>query len=175
MNKCDEGAPALSTQKSEDAETVKAVDPQADAATVFWDGCARQEFWLQHCTTCDAWQFYPRSLCSHCWAPVSELEWRRPSGVAVVESLSVVRRGSGAFAAHAPYVVALVRFEEGPVMMTHIVGLETDLAIGVGDSVDGSDGAGIGGLAIGDPVGLEFAELAGRIVPVFRAAGTGAG
>ncbi|GAA4742255.1 hypothetical protein GCM10023350_28770 [Nocardioides endophyticus] len=175
MNTSEEGAPTLPGEDSEDAVTIKpvrAVDPQADAATVFWDGCARREFWLQHCTTCDAWQFYPRSLCSHCWAPTSALEWRRPGGGAVVESFSVVHRGSGAFAAHAPYVVALVRFDEGPVMMSHIVGLDIDLGCGVGAV---GDVTGIGAVAIGDRVELEFAELAGRTVPVFRAVGTGVG
>ncbi|WP_101836320.1 Zn-ribbon domain-containing OB-fold protein [Frankia canadensis] len=133
-----------------------AADPAADVAAFFWDGCARREFWLQHCTSCDAWQFYPRSLCAHCWAPTGALEWRRPGGGAVLQSFSVVHRGSGAFAEHAPYVVALVRLDEGPVMMSNVVG---DV---VGDVV---------GLAIGARLELGFAERAGRVVPVFARAG----
>jgi uncharacterized OB-fold protein len=130
----------------------RTVDPAADVDAVFWDGCARREFWLQHCTACDAWQFYPRGICSHCWASTSALEWRRPGGGAVLESFSVVHRGSGAFAEYAPYVVALVRFDEGPVMMSNVVG---DVA----------------GLAIGARLELGFAQRAGRVVPVFTRAG----
>ncbi|MCM3920356.1 OB-fold domain-containing protein [Frankia sp. AiPs1] len=134
------------------ADAVRKVDPSGDVEATFWDGCSRREFWLQHCTACDAWQFYPRSLCSHCWAPTSELEWRRPAGGAVLESFSVVHRGSGPFAGYAPYVVALVRFDEGPIMMSNVVG-------------------DVEGLAIGDRLELDFAERAGRVVPVFTRAG----
>lgn len=131
-----------------DSEEVRPVDQSVDPAAEFWDGCARKEFWLQHCTACGEWQFYPRSLCSHCWAPASELRWRRPAGGAVLESFSVVHRGSGPFAEYAPYVVALVRLDEGPVMMSNIVGEVAELSIG-------------------DRLALEFAERAGRVVPVF--------
>jgi len=129
------------------------VDPDRDVSEVFWEACERREFWLQHCSACDAWQYYPRSMCSHCWAPASALKWRRPSGAGVLESFTVVHRGSGAFAEYAPYVVALVRLAEGPVLMTNVVG-------------DGDD------VAIGAEVQLEFAERAGRTVPVFRPGGS---
>lgn len=129
------------------------VEPDRDVSEVFWEACEREELWVQYCTACDTWQHYPRSLCSHCWAPASALRWRFPSGRAQVESFSVVHRGSGAFAPYAPYAVALVRLAEGPVMMTHVVG-------------------DIEAVAIGDTVQLEFAERAGRTVPVFRAGGS---
>lgn len=124
------------------------VDQDTDAADVFWEGCSRREFWLQYCNSCAQWQYYPRSICSHCWQN-SGLEWRRPSGTAALESFSVVHRGSGGFADLAPYVVALVRLEEGPVMMTNIIEAADDLSIG-------------------DRLTVDFAEHNGRVVPVFR-------
>ncbi|MFR9805086.1 Zn-ribbon domain-containing OB-fold protein [Pseudonocardia sp. RS010] len=124
------------------------VDPAVDVDDFFWGECAKRVFWLQRCADCERWQYYPRTLCSHCWS--SALEWRRPSGQATVQTFSVVERGSGGFAALAPYVVALVELAEGPTMMTNVVGAEP------------------GEISIGMALQLDFDERNERIVPVFR-------
>jgi uncharacterized OB-fold protein len=133
------------------SDAVVPVEADTDVDSFFWDACANRVFWLQHCCACSRWQYYPRNLCVHCWS--TDIEWRRPSGRATVESFSRVERGSGAFAAIAPYVVALVRLEEGPIMMSNVVAAPDDLAIGAA-------------------LVLEFADRHDRVVPVFRVAGT---
>ncbi|WP_020499194.1 Zn-ribbon domain-containing OB-fold protein [Sciscionella marina] len=124
------------------------VDPAVDVDAFFWEECARRIFWLQQCADCDQWQYYPRALCSHCWS--TELVWRRPSGKAVLKTFSVVQRGSGGFAALAPYVVALVELAEGPTMMTNVVGIDPAQ------------------ITIGMDLRLDFEERNERTVPVFR-------
>jgi uncharacterized OB-fold protein len=51
------------------------------------------------------------------------VEWVKASGRAKVLSYTIVHRPvSPAFAADIPYVVALVTLDEGPTMMTNLVG-----------------------------------------------------
>jgi uncharacterized OB-fold protein len=59
--------------------------------------------------------------CTRCFG--DRIEWIAACGRARVLSFTVVRRPvSPAFADDVPYVVALVTLEEGPTMMTNIVG-----------------------------------------------------
>jgi uncharacterized OB-fold protein len=56
-----------------------------------------------------------------------QVEWVKASGRATVLSYTIVYRPvTQAFAADVPYVVALVTLDEGPQMMTNIVGCPPD-------------------------------------------------
>ena len=91
----------------------------------FWDGCKAHELRIQRCAACGHNQFFPRIYCQSCFG--DRIEWVRASGRATVASFTIVRRPvSAAFAADVPYVVALVRLEEGPTMMTNIVGCDPE-------------------------------------------------
>ena len=92
--------------------------PLTELTAPYWQGCREGELRLQRCTDCDQHQFYPRTICSHCGS--AELAWDRVSGRGSVASFTTVRRAiSDAY--EAPYVVALIQLEEGPVMMSTIV------------------------------------------------------
>ena len=77
------------------------------------------EFRIQQCRKCRQHVFYPRLLCNHCGS--NDLEWVIPSGRATVYSTSVVRQRP---AAGPDYNVSLVDLEEGPRMLTRVVGIE---------------------------------------------------
>lgn len=97
----------------------------------YWDGCKRHELRIQRCGDCGHCQFYPRLYCTQCSS--ERVEWVAASGRATVLSFTVVRRPvSPAFAPDVPYVVALVTLEEGPSMMTNIIGCQPEqVAIGM--------------------------------------------
>ena len=96
--------------------------PEPDGETQpFWDGIAGGRLRLQRCRACARHVFYPRSVCPHCMA--AELEWVDASGRGTVHALTVVHRAAPGFAEEAPYVVALVELEEGPRMMTRLLGV----------------------------------------------------
>ncbi|NIV77069.1 MAG: hypothetical protein GWN37_20215 [Gammaproteobacteria bacterium] len=118
----------------------------------FWEGCQRGEFLLQHCRSCDAKQFYPRSVCSACGA--SDLAWRAASGEGQIVTYTVVRRAiMEAFAERVPYVVAIVRLAEGPQLMSHVIDCDPDT------------------VRIGAAVRLDFERLGeDASLPVFRLA-----
>jgi len=97
--------------------------PDTAISRPYWEGCREGQLRLQHCEDCAEYQFFPRILCSHCGG--NSLSWRTVSGRGKVASYTVVRRGmSAAYAA--PYIVALIDLEEGPRMMSSIVGSDPD-------------------------------------------------
>ena len=97
----------------------------------YWEGCKRHELRIQQCGACGQHQFYPRLYCSKCFS--ERVDWVNASGRAKVTTFTIVRRPvSPAFKDDLPYVVALVTLEEGPSMMTNIVGCAPEkVAIGM--------------------------------------------
>ena len=125
----------------------------ADSAP-YWEGAREGRLLLQRCGDCGALRFFPRYLCTACGS--DRVEWAEASGRGTVHSFTIVHRAAfPEFQARTPYVVALIDLEEGPRMMTNIVG---DDALEV---------------AIGDAVIVEFEARGtkGAKVPQFRRAG----
>ena len=86
----------------------------------FWEATAAGKLMLGRCTDCDAFIFYPRSWCPACGSGETELV--EASGTATIYSYTINYKGEGPYAAVSPYVLAYVELEEGPRMMTNIVG-----------------------------------------------------
>lgn len=106
--------------------------PNADSRA-FWEGAAREELLLRHCTACDKLHYPPRHLCPYCWS--DQLNWKPSAGKGTVYSFTVMHRApTPDFVGSVPYVVALVDLEEGSRMMANVVG-DNALATGVGDRV----------------------------------------
>lgn len=97
--------------------------PQASPETEpFWAGCAAGELRLQRCRPCDAFYFPPRPFCPRCLS--SDVEWQGVSGRGALHSYVINHRPAPGFEADAPYAIAIVALEEGPRMMSNIVGVE---------------------------------------------------
>ena len=88
-------------------------------------------FALPRCSDCGKFHFYPRPVCPHCAG--ARLAWAQASGRGVVYSHSTVHRApSPAFKADLPYVVAIVKTDEGPQLLSRIVGIAPEkVAIGM--------------------------------------------
>ena len=87
----------------------------------YWDGCKQHELRIQQCTACGHSQFYPRLYCTACMS--ERVEWVTASGHGTVLSFTIVYRPvTQAFAADVPYVVALITLDEGPQLMSNVVG-----------------------------------------------------
>jgi len=113
------------------AEIGKPLPAPTPETRPYWDGCKRHELRIQRCAACGHYQFYPRLYCDQCFS--DRVEWVTASGRATVLSFTIVHRPvSPAFAQDVPYVVALVTLDEGPTMMTNIIGCTPgQLAIGM--------------------------------------------
>jgi uncharacterized OB-fold protein len=90
----------------------------------FWDGCAAGRFLLPRCDDCGEHIWYPRLLCPFCGS--TAVHYHEASGRGTVYSFAVQRRGQGPWRDVAPYVVAMVRLAEGPVVMTNLVDVDPD-------------------------------------------------
>lgn len=115
----------MSKTAAEPAPSKPAPDKPAPSPTPetqpFWDGCAAGELRLQRCKPCDAAYFPPRPFCPRCGSDA--VEWVRASGRARLYSYVINHRPAPGFADDGPHAIAVVELEEGPRMMTNLVGV----------------------------------------------------
>ena len=103
--------------------SAKPLPPVNPNTQPYWDGCAQGRLLLQRCGDCGHLQFYPRMLCAACGS--GALGWVEATGRGMVKTFTIIRRAvSAAFEPDAPYVVALVELEEGPTLMSNVVGCD---------------------------------------------------
>ena len=103
------------------APAAKPIPAPTHETQPYWEGCRAHELRVQRCDDCGTHQFFPRIYCTKCFG--DHLRWVKTSGRAKVASFTIVRRPvSPAFADEIPYAVALVTLDEGPTLMTNIVG-----------------------------------------------------
>jgi uncharacterized OB-fold protein len=132
--------------------------PRFDLPTIeaesrpFWDAAKEGILLIQRCDACGVAQHYPRVLCASCWSDL--VRWEPAVGRGILYTYSTVFMNDlPPFSERLPYVVAAVDLEEGPRLMTRIVG------------------AAPGELRVGMAVVVEFEEISEEVaVPVFRPA-----
>ncbi|HMN78887.1 MAG TPA: Zn-ribbon domain-containing OB-fold protein [Burkholderiaceae bacterium] len=125
--------------------------PEADnGAAAFWEGARRGELLVQRCDDCGNHQHYARPFCVACRG--RRLTMVPVGGRGVLHSFTVVHRAPFDDLP-APYVVALVRLQEGPTILSHLVGCDPAAA------------------RCDMPVRVDFQPLRdGVMLPVFRSA-----
>jgi uncharacterized OB-fold protein len=98
----------------------------------FWAATLEGRLVLQRCSACGHAQLYARPHCLVCRGPVV---WEDASGTGTVYSYTVIRQNpSRSFRHLIPFVVALVDLDEGPRVMTNIVGAAAE-EVRIGDQV----------------------------------------
>jgi uncharacterized OB-fold protein len=97
----------------------------------WWEGCGRGELVLQRCVTCGTVQHKPRALCAKCLTDT--VEHFVASGQGTVHTFTVTHQNMvPPFSGHLPYVLAYVELDEGPRVLTNIVGCDpADVRIGL--------------------------------------------
>ena len=98
-------------------------------AKPFWDAAAQQKLMIQRCQDCNAWVWTPRPSCNECGS--EKVEWTQMSGKGEVYSFTIIRQvvgraASKAFEPDIPYVIAWVDLDEGPRLITNIIGCSVD-------------------------------------------------
>lgn len=122
--------------------------PSIDSAP-FWEGCTQGKLLLQQCVECERMIYFPRRICPHCGA--SALRWSEACGRGRVFSFSEVHVSfyGPEWSDELPYTLALIDLDEGPRMLSRLIG---DTA----------------GLAIGDPVQVVFVDIEDQKLPYFQ-------
>jgi uncharacterized OB-fold protein len=92
-------------------------------ARPFWDAAKQERLIIQKCSACGMHVFYPRIACPHCSS--DDLEWVEASGKGTVYSFTVVEANApSAFLGDVPFVVAVIRLQEGVQMLSNVIGCD---------------------------------------------------
>ena len=89
----------------------------------YFDALKDHTLMIQRCNACSRAYFYPRPFCPDCFT--FDTEWFQASGRGTLYSFVINYRPPPGFGAE-PYVIAVVELEEGPRMMTNLVGVDPD-------------------------------------------------
>lgn len=92
----------------------------------FQEAATEGRFVVPRCGACGRRHWYPRALCPFCFS--DDIAWQDASGRGTVYSYTVMRRAKPA------YAIAYVQLEEGPIMMSNIVGCDLN-AVRIGMAV----------------------------------------
>lgn len=115
----------------------------------YWDAARQHRLVVQQCTDCSRLTMYPKRFCPHCLS--ENLDWHAASGKGEIYAVTAQLAGPPTgFADRLPYVIAIIRLDEGVQLMSNIVG-------------DGAIDA-----RIGDRVKVDFEEAGDVVLPVFR-------
>lgn len=117
----------------------------------FWASTKDRAMKLQRCDRCGELRYYPSPICHFCSS--DEFTWTPVSGKGRIYSFSILERAKGnPFEGDTPIAIVLVTLEEGPVMMSNLIGYEREE------------------VRIDLPVVLDYEDIEGSDItlPVFR-------
>ena len=91
----------------------------------YWQAAKRHEFVAQQCRNCGYIHLPPGPVCTNCLS--ADQDWVPLSGRGTIYSYGVYyQRWHEGFADDIPYNVALIDLEEGPQIISQIMGCEND-------------------------------------------------
>ena len=118
----------------------------------YWEGTLRGELRLQRCSACSKAFFYPRSACPSCSS--GDVVWFVASGRGRLHTYVISHRAAPGFEEQVPYAIAVVELDEGPRMLSNIVGVENTPEA----------------LELDMALAVDFEPRGDQMVPVFRPA-----
>lgn len=123
----------MTTGTAPGAQEFRPVPPASELTEPFWAGGLSGELRLQQCADCRHVRYPVATICPRCLG--GEAAWTAMSGRGIVQSYIVFERAyNEAWADQVPYVVALIELDEGPVLLSNVVGVEPS-AVRVGQRV----------------------------------------
>lgn len=89
----------------------------------FWEALKAHEFRVQSCAACGTLRHVPKEICPACGS--QDAGWTQVSGKGTVYTYTVIHRGpTPAYQADAPYVIAHVELDEGPRVISNLIGVD---------------------------------------------------
>ncbi len=100
----------------------------------FWESTKAHRLALQHCSECGKFRYPINHLCPHCLS--DKYEWTPISGRGSVYSSIVFHQVyNQEFADDVPYNVSLIQLDEGPRMLSNVIGIAPS-EVKVGEKVE---------------------------------------
>jgi uncharacterized OB-fold protein len=123
----------MSADISTEGTVFQPVPAATELTEPFWAGGLSGELRLQRCGACGHIRYPVSTICPECWS--ADYAWTAMSGRGTVQSYIVFARAyHEAWAGQVPYTVALIELDEGPVLISNVVGVEP-AAVRVGQPV----------------------------------------
>ena len=143
------------SERTDDRKASKPRPRPAPESQPFWEAARAHRLLLPRCNACGKFWFPPSRRCPHCLS--SDFVWAETSGRGRIYSFVVFHRAyHPAWEGKVPYTVALIELDEGPVMLSNVIGVDVDDAK----------------LAVGLPVAVAFEAVDESLaIPVFKPAG----
>ncbi len=95
----------------------------------FWDAAKQNRLVVQCCTACGDTRFPPSPVCPRCLSP--DQTWKDASGRGTLQSWVEFHRAYwDGFKPELPYKVCLVQLEEGPLLVSNLVGSDANAKLG---------------------------------------------
>ena len=124
--------------------SARQIPPTSELTQPYWDAARKGEFVLQQCVDCGQRPFPPRAHCPQCGS--ARLDWHKVSGRGTVYTYTIAHRPPHrVLSDQCPIAIAVVELEEGPRMITNIVGCDpADVEVGMAvrvtfEQIDDSD------------------------------------
>ena len=90
----------------------------------FWRGCVQGQLLLQRCLSCQSFRHPPSPICPMCLS--ADHEWVASNGRGTVYSFVIVHESLRGWGFEVPYVVAIVELNEGPHVLSNVMGVPTE-------------------------------------------------
>ena len=111
---------------TQESATPKPIPEPDEASARFFEGTLAGKLMLMRCRNCRAWRLPSRPRCPECWS--TDTEWAQASGRARLYSWGLMHQKFPGFEDETPYQYAIVELEEGPRIVSNIVGVaDTEL------------------------------------------------
>lgn len=100
----------------------------------FWRRTKDGQLCFQRCADCSSVVFFPRRHCSGCGS--ANLSWETAAGTGTIYSYSVIRQSYHPFfRGEVPYAVAWIDLDEGPRLLSNVVGMDDPGQLRIGQRV----------------------------------------
>jgi hypothetical protein len=133
--------------------SVRLIPPSTELSQPYWDAARHNKLVVQQCGDCAHRLFPPGANCPKCGS--KELAWTQVSGKGVVYTYTIAHRAPHpVLAEQCPLAIAVVELDEGPRMMSNVVGCDPN-TIKIGMAVQ---------------VAFEPIDDSDVVLPVFRPA-----
>jgi uncharacterized OB-fold protein len=107
------------------SDYAKPIPTPSEDSRPYWEATKNHQLKLQQCLVCGAFRFPPGEVCPECTSEA--YEWKPVSGKAKVFSFVVYHRAyHPGFKEELPYVVAVIELDEGPRMLSNVIGCKPE-------------------------------------------------
>jgi len=107
------------------SDYAKPIPTPSEDSVPYWEATKKHKLKVQKCRDCPSFWFPPAEVCSECTSDA--YDWTAVSGKGRVFSFVIYHRAyHPGFKEELPYVVAVIELDEGPRMLSNVIGCKPE-------------------------------------------------